>query len=77
MATNKQATKGKPDRAPLSEQDRVALLRSLIADLDGPADTDADTAWLDEAARRDQELESGAVASIPPGYLISARPCRL
>jgi hypothetical protein len=49
----------------LSEQDRLALLRSLIADLDGPADADVDNAWLDEAERRDRKLESGATASIP------------
>ena len=51
----------------LSEQDRLALLRSLIADLDGQPDADVDAAWLDEAERRDRELASGAVASIPGG----------
>jgi hypothetical protein len=49
----------------LSEEDRLALLRVLIADLDGPPDADVDRSWLDEAERRDRELESGAVASIP------------
>jgi len=49
----------------LSEQDRLALLRSLIADLDGPPDADVDAAWLDEAERRDRELSAGTVTSIP------------
>lgn len=49
----------------LSDQERLSLLRSLIADLDGPADADVDEAWLAEAERRDREFESGTVQSIP------------
>jgi hypothetical protein len=49
----------------LSAEQRLALLRSLIAELDGPADAGVDEAWLAEAERRDREMESGAVASIP------------
>jgi hypothetical protein len=49
----------------LNDEQRLGLLRSLIADLDGPADSDVEEAWLAEAERRDDELESGAVQSIP------------
>jgi hypothetical protein len=49
----------------LSDEQRLVLLRSLIADLDGPPDADVEEAWLAEAERRDRELESGTVQSIP------------
>ncbi len=49
----------------LSDEQRLALLRTLIAELDGPADAGVDEAWLAEAERRDREIESGAVESIP------------
>ncbi len=49
----------------LSDEQRLALLRTLIAELDGPADAGVDEAWLAEAEHRDREIESGAVASIP------------
>jgi hypothetical protein len=49
----------------LSDEQRFDLSRSLIADLDGPTDADVEEAWLAEAERRDRELESGTVHSIP------------
>jgi Putative addiction module component len=49
----------------LSDEQRFDLLRSLIADLDGPADADVEEAWLAEAERRDRELESGTVQLDP------------
>ena len=45
----------------LSAKQRLELLRALIADLDGPADADADEAWLTEAERREREYESGQI----------------
>ena len=49
----------------LSTADKEALLRSLWAELDGPADVDVDATWLAEAQRRDQELDDGQVQSLP------------
>lgn len=49
----------------LSTSDKEALLRALWEDLDGPADPHVDAAWLEEARRRDAELDAGAVDSIP------------
>jgi putative addiction module component (TIGR02574 family) len=51
----------------LPEQARVELLSRLMRSL---ADTsalepDVAEAWLQEAIRRDEEMESGAVAGIP------------
>jgi hypothetical protein len=36
----------------LSVDDRLHLLRDLIADLDGGMDEDVEKAWLEEAERR-------------------------
>ena len=36
----------------LSREDKAELLRALIAELDGPANADAERAWLEEAKRR-------------------------
>lgn len=49
----------------LSTAEKEALLRVLWEELDGPADPDVEAAWLQEVNRRSQELESGAVQSVP------------
>lgn len=45
------------------EQER--LLRALLEELGGPADVDADRAWLDEAQRRSTEFDAGLVTATP------------
>jgi putative addiction module component (TIGR02574 family) len=49
----------------LSTSDKEQLLRTLLEQLDGPSDPNVDQAWLEEARRRDQELEDGHAQSIP------------
>ena len=49
----------------LSPEDRLELIRKLIADLDGPPDSDTDRAWAAEAKRRHQEIIEGKVQTIP------------
>jgi putative addiction module component (TIGR02574 family) len=49
----------------LSTPDKEALLRALWEDLDGPSDPDVDAAWLDEAKRRDAELDAGTDDCVP------------
>lgn len=49
----------------LRPEEKTALLRSLIAELDGPPDSEADRAWLDEAKRRHREIVEGKVKSVP------------
>jgi len=49
----------------LSVAERVELMRTLIADLDGVADAKVDSAWLEEAQRRQQELIEGRVQGVP------------
>lgn len=49
--------------------DRAMIIRQLIASLDPPGEdedqADVDAAWREEIARRIQEVESGAVRTIP------------
>jgi putative addiction module component (TIGR02574 family) len=58
----------------LSDDERVRLLRALIADLDGPPDLGAEQAWLEESEKRLAEIESGAVQTVSgEGVLREAR----
>jgi putative addiction module component (TIGR02574 family) len=49
----------------LSTSEKESLLRSLWEELDGAADPDVDAAWLEEAQRRDREIEVGDVHAVP------------
>jgi putative addiction module component (TIGR02574 family) len=49
----------------LSTSDKETLLRAVWEDLDGPSDPGVDAAWLDEAKRRDAELDAGSEESLP------------
>jgi len=48
----------------LRPEERSQLLRSLIADLDGPPDSDVDAAWLKAAKRRYQEIVDRKVKTV-------------
>lgn len=56
----------------LSSEERAELMRSLIADLDAPADADVERAWLETSQRRYRELVEGKVRGIP-GPLVFGR----
>lgn len=49
----------------LSLEDKAELIRSLIAELDGPADADVEPAWALEAERRHREIVEGKEKPIP------------
>ena len=49
----------------LSLDEKTDLIRSLIAELDGPADADVEAPWLEEAQRRRQEVVEGKVRPVP------------
>lgn len=49
----------------LSSEERAELMRSLIADLDAPADADVERAWLETSQRRYRELVEGKVKGVP------------
>lgn len=56
----------------LSSEDKRELLRTLIAELDAPADHDVESAWLVTSQRRYRELVEGKVKGIP-GPLVFER----
>ena len=49
----------------LSVENKTELLRALIAELDGLADADAESAWLLEVQRRHREVRDGKARSVP------------
>jgi len=49
----------------LSPDEKAELIRSLIAELDGPADTGVEAAWVKEAQRRHREVVEGKVQPVP------------
>ena len=56
----------------LTPEERRQLLRTLISELDGPADRNVEKAWLAEVQRRYRELVEGTVTPIP-GHLVFRR----
>ncbi|MFO1504055.1 MAG: addiction module protein [Steroidobacteraceae bacterium] len=49
----------------LSDAEKEEILATLLEELDGPPDPGVEAAWLEEAQRRSQEIDSGAVKCIP------------
>jgi Putative addiction module component len=49
----------------LSAEEKVELMRSLIAELDAPADANVERAWLETSQRRYRELVEGKVKGVP------------
>jgi len=56
----------------LNSQEKVELLRTLLSELDAPADLDIERAWLETSQRRYKELVEGEVQGVP-GPLVFAR----
>jgi len=48
----------------LDPEARARLVHSLVKSLGNLSDTELDSLWLDEAERRDAELESGSVKAV-------------
>lgn len=61
----------------LSTDDRMHLLRDMIADLDGGMDEDVEKAWLEEAERRRKELKEGKVEPVPAEEVFARARVRL
>jgi putative addiction module component (TIGR02574 family) len=49
----------------LSLEDKTELVRALIAELDGPAESGVERAWLEEAQRRHRDVVEGRVKPVP------------
>jgi hypothetical protein len=56
----------------LSSEDKLQLLRTLLAELDAPADANVERAWLETSQRRYRELVEGKVQGVP-GPLVFER----
>jgi hypothetical protein len=56
----------------LTSEERVELLRSLIAELNAPADSSVEREWLATAQYRYRELVEGKVQGVP-GPLVFRR----
>jgi putative addiction module component (TIGR02574 family) len=61
----------------LSADDRIELIRILIADLDSPPDADVERAWLEEARRRHREVVEGRVQPVPGEQVFETLRLRL
>lgn len=61
----------------LSREDKVELIRTLIMELDFPADADVERAWLEEAQRRHRELVEGKVRPVPGDRVFDTLRSRL
>lgn len=61
----------------LSRDDKVGLIRSLIADLDGPAEAGVERAWLEEAQRRHREVVEGKVQPVSGEQVLKNLRARL
>ncbi|MDQ3196459.1 MAG: addiction module protein [Pseudomonadota bacterium] len=49
----------------LKPEEKTELLRSLIAELDGPPDSDVEREWVKVAKRRHREIVEGKVKPVP------------
>ena len=56
----------------LSSDEKLQLLRILLAELDAPADANVERAWLETSQRRYRELVEGKVQGVP-GPLVFER----
>jgi putative addiction module component (TIGR02574 family) len=55
----------KSEALKLSPESRAYLARELLASLDDMSEAELEQLWLDEAIRRDAELDSGASQAFP------------
>ena len=54
----------------LNQNERTALLRKLIGDLDAPGDANSEAAWLKESERRLGDIEGGTAQTFPADDVI-------
>jgi hypothetical protein len=55
----------------LSPEMRAYLARELLASLDNLSEAEVEKLWLDEAIRRDDDLDSGAATAYPAEEVLS------
>jgi len=55
----------------LSPEARAYLARELLASLDAMSEAEVDRLWIDEAIRRDGDLDSGAARAYPADEVLA------
>jgi len=61
----------------LNVAEKTELLRSLIADLDGPPQSDVSDQWMATARRRYREIAEGRVEAVPADRVFDKVRARL
>ena len=61
----------------LSADDRAQLASELIVSLDDLSESEIERLWLDEAVRRDAEVDNGTARLIPADEVFAAARARL
>ena len=60
----------------LTPEARAHLARELLASLDAMSEAEVERLWLDEAIRRDEELDSGAAPAYPVDEVLARARAR-
>jgi len=60
----------------LAPRARADLARDLLSSLDQLSEAEIRDLWLDEAARRDRELDAGTVTAIPAEEVLARAKAR-
>lgn len=60
----------------LNPQSRADLARELLASLDAMSEDEVGRLWVDEAMRRDKELDSGAARAYPADEVMARARAR-
>lgn len=60
----------------LSPEARAYLARELLASLDAMSEAEIENLWVDEALRRDEELDSGAARAFPADEVLARARAR-
>jgi hypothetical protein len=55
----------------LSPEARAYLARELLASLDALSEAEIEKLWIDEAIRRDEELDSGEARAYPADEVLA------
>jgi len=55
----------------LNTEARADLARALLASLDALSEEEIEKLWIDEAIRRDEELDSGAARAYPADEVLA------
>ena len=60
----------------LDPEARADLARELLASLDGLSEAEVEKLWIDEAVRRDEELDSGVARASPAAEVLDRARAR-